>query len=76
MANLYMAVGRDVFKGEELTPRSSHPSSLEAERVAQFLSAQSRVAGQKAAYCETHQHYKWCEHNGGVMGPTGYEAPR
>lgn len=27
------------------------------------------------AYCQAHQHYKWCEHNGGVLGPTGYEAP-
>lgn len=27
------------------------------------------------AYCAIHQHYKWCEHNGGVLGPTGYEAP-
>jgi hypothetical protein len=28
------------------------------------------------AYCQIHQHHKWCEHNGGVMGPTGYEAPQ
>lgn len=27
------------------------------------------------AWCSTHQHYKWCEHNGGVMGPTGWERP-
>jgi len=26
-------------------------------------------------WCVVHGHYKWCEHNGGVMGPTGYEAP-
>jgi hypothetical protein len=26
-------------------------------------------------YCEIHQHAKWCEHNGGVMGATGWEAP-
>lgn len=26
-------------------------------------------------WCEIHQHYKWCQHNGGVMGPTGYAAP-
>ena len=24
-------------------------------------------------WCDIHQHYKWCEHNGGVMGPTGWE---
>lgn len=29
----------------------------------------------RPAYCEVHQHHKWCEHNGGVMGPTGWEAP-
>jgi hypothetical protein len=29
----------------------------------------------KPAYCPAHQHNKWCEHNGGVMGSTGYEAP-
>lgn len=27
------------------------------------------------AWCEIHQHHKWCEHNGGVMGPTGWEKP-
>lgn len=27
------------------------------------------------AYCPIHEHYKWCEHNGGVMGVTGWEAP-
>ncbi|HZD15740.1 MAG TPA: GNAT family N-acetyltransferase [Pseudonocardiaceae bacterium] len=32
-------------------------------------------ASQDAAYCAIHEHYKWCEHNGGVLGPTGYEAP-
>jgi hypothetical protein len=26
-------------------------------------------------WCDIHQHYKWCEHNGGVMGPTGWEKP-
>ena len=26
-------------------------------------------------WCDVHQHYKWCEHNGGIMGATGYEAP-
>lgn len=26
-------------------------------------------------WCNVHQHHKWCEHNGGVMGPTGYAAP-
>lgn len=26
-------------------------------------------------WCPLHQHYKWCEHNGGVLGGTGYEAP-
>jgi hypothetical protein len=30
----------------------------------------------RPAYCAVHQHYKWCEHNGGVMGATGYGAPR
>jgi hypothetical protein len=29
----------------------------------------------KAPWCEVHQHFKWCEHNGGVTGATGYEAP-
>ncbi len=24
-------------------------------------------------WCPIHQHYKWCEHNGGMMGPSGYE---
>lgn len=26
------------------------------------------------AWCEVHQHYKWCGHNGGFMGPGGYRA--
>lgn len=26
-------------------------------------------------WCPLHQHHKWCEHNGGVLGETGYEAP-
>jgi hypothetical protein len=25
-------------------------------------------------WCPLHQHHKWCEHNGGVLGDTGYEA--
>lgn len=25
------------------------------------------------AWCEIHQHSKWCEHNGGVMGLSGWE---
>jgi len=28
------------------------------------------------AYCSIEGHYKWCSHNGGVMGRTGYEAPK
>lgn len=27
------------------------------------------------AWCPIHEHYKWCEHNGGVMGPNGWRAP-
>jgi hypothetical protein len=27
------------------------------------------------AWCPIHEHHKWCEHNGGVMGPNGWEAP-
>lgn len=27
-------------------------------------------------WCALHQHHKWCEHNGGVLGDTGYEAPK
>ena len=27
------------------------------------------------SWCEVHQHHKWCGHNGGIMGATGYEAP-
>ena len=27
------------------------------------------------SYCEIHQHYKWCEHNGGVMGANGWRSP-
>lgn len=26
------------------------------------------------AWCAIHQHFKWCEHNGGVMGKTGWES--
>lgn len=29
----------------------------------------------QATWCDTHQHYKWCEHNGGVEGTTGWEKP-
>lgn len=25
-------------------------------------------------WCPIHEHYKWCEHNGGVMGPNGWQA--
>lgn len=35
------------------------------------LSESEHTAGPK--YCEIHQHYKACEHTGGVMGPTGWE---
>jgi hypothetical protein len=31
--------------------------------------------GAEPAYCAIHQHYKWCEHNGGTMGPTGWRNP-
>lgn len=30
----------------------------------------------EAPFCEVHQHYKWCQHNGGILGKTGYEPPR
>lgn len=40
----------------------------------------SLVAAVKAVtvpkHCLIHQSSKWCEHNGGVLGATGYEAPR
>ena len=32
------------------------------------------VPAPRPTYCEIHQHTKWCEHNGGVMGATGWEA--
>uniref|UniRef100_A0A6M3JJP9 Uncharacterized protein n=1 Tax=viral metagenome TaxID=1070528 RepID=A0A6M3JJP9_9ZZZZ len=34
-----------------------------------------RPVADEPTWCYIHQHHKWCEHNGGVMGPTGYEAP-
>jgi hypothetical protein len=26
-------------------------------------------------YCPLHQHYKWCDHNGGVLTPNGFKSP-
>lgn len=36
-----------------------------------------RTAGVRVnpAWCPVHEHYKWCEHNGGVLGPNGWQAP-
>lgn len=49
--------------------------------TAQALAAIARVAADRGlsppspSWCEVHQSNKWCEHNGGVMGKTGWEAP-
>jgi hypothetical protein len=37
------------------------------------LSSEGRP--QAPTYCEIHEHHKWCQHNGGVMGPGGWESP-
>ncbi len=39
------------------------------------LTAAYMLGRHDSKWCAIHQHYKWCEHNGGVMGPTGWEKP-
>jgi hypothetical protein len=49
-------------------------AKVAAKQVCAALATPPESA-QVPAYCDIHQHYKWCEHNGGVLGSTGYEAP-
>ena len=39
-------------------------------------SAAPLTAPVRPAFRPIEQHWKWCKHNGGVMGETGYEAPQ
>lgn len=71
------AAGRDLLAQEAYNARSFPLITVEAivaiEREA--VERAARATPDAPAYCEIHQHYKWCEHNGGVMGPTGHESP-
>ena len=46
-----------------------------AEPEDDALTAAYMLGRHDSKWCPIHQHYKWCEHNGGVMGPTGWEKP-
>jgi hypothetical protein len=35
----------------------------------------SRAEFEAPGWCQVCEHYKWCAHSGGVMGPTGWERP-
>jgi hypothetical protein len=60
---------------------STEPGWYDVTRVPDPLTPQQRaereafIRGPAPAYCPVHQHYKWCEHNGGVPGPAGYGRP-
>ena len=74
--NAMAALRRARLEASTLTVRAE---TAERERDA-LLSAIATVARDgalmKPAYCGIHQHTKWCQHNGGVLGETGYEAPK
>ena len=46
-----------------------------AEPEDDALTAAYMLGRHDSKWCPIHQHHKWCEHNGGVMGPTGWEKP-
>lgn len=47
-------------------------SAVIADATAALLASGVTAA---PTWCPIHEHYKWCEHNGGVMGPNGWQAP-
>lgn len=51
------------------------PWDLACCEIAKRISSLRTSARNEPTYCSVHQHYKWCKHNGGVMGSSGYEAP-
>ena len=51
-------------------------SALRAEADSCLAALASQPADERRpSWCDVHQSYSWCEHNGGVMGRTGYEQP-
>lgn len=71
-------------EGAIAAPEPPAPLTVEASVVPGWVfinghchKVQAAAIGAPAdpAWCEVHQHYKWCEHNGGVRGKTGWEKP-
>ncbi|WP_158881935.1 hypothetical protein [Amycolatopsis anabasis] len=58
------------FRGETLIHTNDGPAYVltKSMRPAEGFSAAPE-------YCPLHQHYKWCDHNGGALAESGYEAP-
>lgn len=52
-------------------------TEAEAEQIESCADELAALRGSRSTpeWCPVHQHYKWCEHNGGVLGVTGHEAP-
>lgn len=56
--------------------RAALPPRNDLRRVIEAIPDTTEPAPDvRPKWCNVHQHHKWCEHNGGVMGPTGYAAP-
>ena len=72
----HLAVDEDVRKIESaITALKAALDNYDAE-LAEIDSDGARCGVYNLpAWCEIHQHHKWCEHNGGKMGPTGWEKP-
>lgn len=63
-------------KGRALLDEIKHREPLAWEAARRALSVP--LPGPRylqPSYCNVHQHFKWCEHNGGEPGPHGYTAP-
>ena len=64
------------YPGLRFTPSDKEPPEVVGLAA---LKRHFRIPDRPAdwpAWCPVEQHWKWCGHNGGVMGETGYEAPR
>lgn len=44
--------------------------------VGNWVSLWAELIEPDTMWCPAHQHHKWCEHNGGVLSDSGWQAPQ
>jgi hypothetical protein len=61
--------------GKSWSPHATHAQPYGDVARYELHEDHARALARDPVWCGIHQHFKWCEHNGGVLGPTGHEAP-